>query len=75
MTTKYFNKTWCDGPGCSAMKIFREFAPNPTWWSLSYWTFAEKGDDKLVSEMLDFDFCSLSCLEAWCTEQSSKEAA
>ncbi len=74
MTTKYFNKTWCDGPDCHQTRIFKESGPNPTWWNVSYWTFGE-GEDNMVSEMLDFDFCSLACLETWCAGQRAKEAA
>lgn len=71
MTTKYFNTMWCDGPGCQEVRIYKESGPNPTWWNLSYWAFAEKTDNFLETEMLDFDFCSLKCLEEWCRGQRS----
>jgi len=75
MTTKYFQKTWCDGPGCREVKIFKENGvDNPSWWGLTHWVWNETDHNALLTDHIDLDFCSLKCLEEWCKEQSSKSA-
>lgn len=76
MTTQYFQKTWCDGPECHEFKLFKENSiDNPSWWNLTHWTWADDGDSRLLTDHLDLDFCSPKCLEAWCVQQRTKEAA